>query len=109
MSATGSTPDTVAAACADAFALDGSLQIQDVEAARERLRRVFDGTGAVRIDVGGLLAVDSAGVQLLVALRLDAARRGRRLFFSGNSPRLDQALDLLGLRAAVYGTDQHGA
>ncbi len=109
MSETNTAAERAACACADALTVGGSLQIQDVEAMRERLRRLFDGTGPVCVDVGGLVTVDTAGVQLLVALRLDADRRGRELFFRGDSPRLDHALDLLGLRTTLYGTVRHGA
>lgn len=109
MSEKNPAADGAVSACTNALTVGGSLQIQDVEAMRERLRRLFDGLGPLCIDVGDLLAVDTAGVQLLVALRLDAARRGRELYFRGESPRLDQALDLLGLRGAVYGAERHGA
>lgn len=108
MSETTPAAGGAASSCSNALTVGGSLQIQDVEAMRERLRRLFDGFGPLCVDVGDLLAVDTAGVQLLVALRLDASRRGRELYFRGVSPRLDQALDLLGLRGTVYGVERHG-
>jgi anti-anti-sigma regulatory factor len=83
---------------------EGSLQIQDVERARERLLGALAGDGAIVVDVGALLTVDTAGLQLLVAFRRDATRRGRTVEYTGLSAGLLQTLDLLGLRDAACGT-----
>jgi anti-anti-sigma factor len=83
--------------------LDASLRIGDVEARREVLQRLLDGREPVRIDISALQWVDSAGVQLLLAMRQEADRRGIALDYSGESPELFNALKLLGLADAVLG------
>ena len=81
--------------------LEASLQIQNVERELVRLRQVFELNGAAAIDVSGLTAIDTAGVQLLLAIAREGARRHIRIHFRGDSPALTQALKLLGLEAAL--------
>jgi len=87
----------------EAVMLEGSLQIQDVDAARERFTRLLDDNVPRAIDLAGLKAVDTAGIQLLLAVKIEAARRGAPIEYRGRSPLLDQALELLGLREAIFG------
>jgi anti-anti-sigma regulatory factor len=84
-----------------ALPLEASLQIQNVERELVRLRQVFELNGAAAIDVSGLTAIDTAGVQLLLAIAREGARRHIRIHFRGDSPALTQALKLLGLEAAL--------
>jgi len=86
-----------------ALRLEPSLRIGDVAARREVLLRHLDGRAAVRIDVGGLQSVDTAGVQLLLALRLEADRRGIEIEYRGDSPALSHGLQLLGLKSGALG------
>jgi anti-anti-sigma regulatory factor len=83
--------------------LEPSLRIGEVEARRELLLRQLDGREPVRIDVGALQSVDTAGVQLLLAFRQEADRRGIRVDYCGESPELVNALQVLGLTDAVFG------
>ncbi len=97
-----STDDSSAVA---ALPLEASLQIQNVERELVRLKQVFELNGAGVIDVSGLTAVDTAGVQLLLAIAREAGRRSVRIEFRGDSPALTQALKLLGLEGALMHCD----
>jgi anti-anti-sigma regulatory factor len=83
--------------------LDPSLRIEEVESRRDLLLERLRGPGPVMIDVSGLESVDTAGVQLLLACRREAARRGVQLEYCGESPALTDALQRLGLVEAVLG------
>jgi anti-anti-sigma regulatory factor len=83
--------------------LEPSLRIGEVEARRDLLLRQLEGGEPVRIDVSALQSVDTAGVQLLLAFRQEADRRGIQIDYCGESPDLINALNLLGLTDAVLG------
>jgi len=83
--------------------LEPSLRIGEVEARLELLQRLLDGSAPVRIDISALKSVDSAGVQLLLAVRQEADRRGIPLEYCGESGELFNALTLLGLADTVLG------
>lgn len=87
--------------------LEGSLLIQDVEAGRERLLGAFSSEGPITIDLSGLVTVDSAGIQLLLAARHEAGNLGRTLEFTGATSRFDDAVGLLGLCEALFGALRH--
>jgi anti-anti-sigma regulatory factor len=77
--------------------LGPSLQIKDVEQAREVLMAALSAGARVAVDVGPIDAVDTAGVQLLLALPLEARKRGVAAEFQGESTALESALVALGL------------
>jgi anti-sigma B factor antagonist len=82
--------------------LEASLQIQDIERELQRLRQIFDAHGPTAIDVSGVATIDTAGVQLLLAIKREGDRRGLPIVFRGESPALAQALKVLGLDAAIF-------
>lgn len=82
--------------------LEASLQVQDIEREWQRLKQVFEAHGPTAIDVGALVTVDTAGVQLLLAVKREGERRGTPVEFRGQSPALEQALKVLGLDAALF-------
>lgn len=84
--------------------LDGGLQIKDVEEAHRRLIAAFDRGGAMAIDISRVGVVDTAGVQLLLSLAGEAARRSVALEMQGESPALTKALAALGLGGACRTT-----
>jgi anti-anti-sigma regulatory factor len=96
-------PATPAAPAAPALRLDSSLQIKDVEAARQLLTHCLEGDSPIRIDVSRITAVDTAGVQLLLAFRRAVSHAGMSVEYCGESPPLLHALTLLGLTEAVLG------
>ncbi len=79
------------------FVMNPSLEIRDVDEARTRLLAYLDGSVKFRVDVTPIVAVDSAGVQLLIALRREAHSRNVQLEFTGYSAALRQILTNLGL------------
>ncbi len=90
-----------AAAEPQVWRLAASLQIQDVDAQFKILAQLLHERRPIVIDVSSLATVDTAGVQLLLAVRHEAARRGVQFGYRGESAALNQALGTLGLRDAV--------
>ena len=65
--------------------LTGELTIQHAASQCQRLREWLDG-GVLAIDLSGVDACDSSGVQILVAARRSAASRGQSLELLRASP-----------------------
>jgi ABC-type transporter Mla MlaB component len=89
------------------FHLDPGLEIKDVEDVHKRLMARLARGAAVTVDVSRVGAVDTAGVQLLVALQGEAVKRGVSVEFCGNSTALTHALTVLGLGAVVRIASAH--
>jgi ABC-type transporter Mla MlaB component len=85
----------------DTVILDASLQIKDVEQAHRRLLAALGGASSVSVDVSPIDVIDTAGLQLLLALQRGAASGGVPVEFHGESAALSQALSILGLRDAL--------
>jgi ABC-type transporter Mla MlaB component len=83
------------------FHLEPSLEIKDVEDVHKRLMARLARGAAVTVDVSRVGAVDTAGVQLLVAFQGEAVKRGVPVEFCGLSTALTHALTVLGLGATV--------
>ncbi len=85
----------------DQLTLAGRLEIKDVERVQALLIEALAAPragGVLAVDVSGLGAIDTAGAQLLLAARREAARCGVRLDFQGETRELRATLELLGLR-----------
>jgi anti-anti-sigma regulatory factor len=80
--------------------LGHSLEIKDVEAAHRQLLEALERGPSVTVDMSRLGATDTAGVQLLLAFKNEAGKRGVAVDFLGEPPALAQALAVLGLRDA---------
>jgi ABC-type transporter Mla MlaB component len=93
-----STPDTRAEAT---LQLDANLEIKDVEDAHRRLLAAFAGVSAVRVDVSRIAAIDTAGIQLLLAVQGECVNRGAAIEFCGESPAVNHALSVLGIPDAL--------
>jgi anti-anti-sigma regulatory factor len=78
--------------------LPATLQVQQVTQELQRLTGAFDNRRPVTLDAAALTAVDTAGVQLLMALTREGARQGIPVRIQGESPALRAALRLLGVR-----------
>jgi anti-sigma B factor antagonist len=87
--------------------LGASLEIRDVDEIRGRLLDALNGASGLEVDVGAVATTDTAGVQLLLALRAEAAHRGISLAFTGSSAALSRALSVLGLESVIAGTPNH--
>src|SRR5882757_7832552 len=100
--AAGAAPPLDAATGSDAKVyLESSLEIKDVEDAHPQLMALLARTSAVAVDVSRVGAVDTAGVQLLLAFQSEAVNRGVSVAFCGESPALKHALTALGLSDAL--------
>ena len=53
--------------------------------------------GPYEIDGGSVEQVDTAGVQLIVAFALDCLEKGVAYNWTGRSPALEEAIELLGV------------
>jgi ABC-type transporter Mla MlaB component len=92
-----SMPDVVRAG----IALGARLEIRDVEEVHRALLDSLNREGSLTIDVSKLTAIDTAGVQLLLAVRCEGVRRGLAVELCGVSGVLDRASSLLGVCAAL--------
>lgn len=89
--------------------LSGELTIYDATAFRDRLLALLSSTEHLSIDAQAISEVDLAGVQVLVALRNEAAQRGATFTLARAAPSLTQALKLLGLTATFHLPVESGA
>jgi anti-sigma B factor antagonist len=80
-----------------------TLEIRDVDADHRMLTQALEAGTPLRIDLGGISAVDAAGVQLLLALKQEGMRRGIPIEFRGDSAAVKHALALLGLASELSG------
>jgi anti-anti-sigma regulatory factor len=77
--------------------LEPGLEIKDVEKVHQVLARTLARGRGVTVDVGRVVAIDTAGVQLLLAFQSEAVKRGVPAEFCGDSAALARALTVLGL------------
>jgi anti-anti-sigma regulatory factor len=102
----GEHPDAGVSAIAEAAArsecsLEPSLQIKDVEEAHRQLMEMLAGDGVLTVNISRVSAVDTAGIQLLLAFQTEVVKRGVSLEFRGESAAITHALTALGLRDAM--------
>ena len=93
-----STPDISVAAT---LQLDANLEIKDVEDVHRRVLAAFAGVSTVRVDVSRIAAIDTAGIQLLLALQGEGVNQGAAIEFCGKSPAVSHALSVLGIPDAL--------
>ena len=80
------------------LALGPELTVVQAGACREALvDALCAGTGDLALDLSGVTDIDSAGVQLLLALRHSVGARGGRLLLGTPSAEVCAALAVLGL------------
>ena len=80
--------------------LPASLAVRDVAEVAQRLRAAIAG-GALVVDASAVAAVDTAGLQLLLAAERSARERGISTRWLGTSEVLKRAAAALGLGHAV--------
>jgi anti-sigma B factor antagonist len=79
------------------IAVEGELSIFKVADLRQRLlEAISDGT-EVDVDLSHVSEIDSAGIQLLVAAKREAATRSKLLHFTGYSPAVSDIIELCNL------------
>lgn len=77
--------------------LAGELTIFTAQAGKEQLSAALAPGEAVEVDLSALTEIDSAGLQLLVAAKREAAVRNQTLYFTGHSAAVVDLLDLCDL------------
>jgi anti-anti-sigma factor len=80
--------------------LSGELTIYDAAALKTALLALPAAEGDWSLDLAGVTDVDSAGIQLLLALRRTLAARGAALRVSARSAAMNAALSLYGMADA---------
>jgi len=81
--------------------LEASVDVSMAAELRGTLDMALGGEGPLTVDAGAVERVDTAGVQLLLALRQESARRGRPLQWRAASPALRETAARLGLANAL--------
>ena len=77
-----------------AVTLAGELDIYGVAEANEVLRRALSEAQRVEVDLRDIEAIDGAGLQMLMAAKLEAVRLGRELTLSRHSEAVIEAIEL---------------
>lgn len=83
------------------IALDDRLNIENVGELKASLAQLLDSHDLLRIDTSNVTLIDTATLQLLVALNKEAVASGKHLIIDKPSSHFLQAVDLLGLRPAL--------
>jgi anti-anti-sigma factor len=77
--------------------IKGELSIFTAADLRLRLLSALDVGSELEVDLSAVSEMDSAGMQLLVATKKDAAARNKPLRFTGHSPAVVDLLELCDL------------
>ena len=100
--ATTSHTSAAATVAADTvLQLGAGLEIKDVESVHKQLTSMLERGPSVTLDISHIAAMDTAGVQLLLAFQSEAAKRGVAIDYSGRSNAFTHALTTVGLGDAV--------
>jgi len=86
------------------LSLRGALTIYTVSQARQEIPARLAECKAQVLDLSGIDELDTAGVQLLLWLKHEAASRGTELTLAHHSPPVVEVLDLLRLTATFGDT-----
>jgi anti-anti-sigma regulatory factor len=81
--------------------LGAGLEIKDVESVHKQLTSMLGRGPSITLDISHVAAMDTAGVQLLLAFQSEAAKRGVAIDYSGRSNAFTHALTAVGLGDAV--------
>ena len=79
------------------FSIEGDLTIYRVAELREIIFPKIDQANELEIDLSQVSEIDSAGLQLLIAAKLEAMIRDKHLHFVGHSKPVLEAFDLCDL------------
>lgn len=83
------------------IAVAGDFTIGNAEAIRGQFLDAIESAADIEVDLGQVAEIDSAGVQIMIAAKREAAKRGRSLRFAGHSAAVLDTLDLLDLSARL--------
>lgn len=82
--------------------LDGEMTIYTAASMKERLLSPVLQHDETEFDLAAVSEVDSAGLQLMIAAKTEAARHGRTLRFVAHSPAIVEMLELTNM-ASFFG------
>jgi len=77
--------------------LDAKLNIQNIVKLHEKLKKVLAANDSIEINASDVASIDTATLQLLVALKKDAVKLQKSVIFNSPSPRFIESAKLLGL------------
>lgn len=80
--------------------INDDMTIYQAEAQKEQLLAALAAADALELDLGGVATMDTAGLQLLILLKREAAQQGKRLTIGGHSAAVRHILDFCNLVAA---------
>jgi anti-anti-sigma factor len=79
------------------FAIEGEMTIYRAAELKETIKPHIDQASVIEIDLSKVNEIDSAGLQLLIAAKLEALIRDKQLHFVGHSKPVLELLDLCDL------------
>lgn len=79
------------------FAIEGELTIYRVSGIHENISKVLASGNAIEIDLSHVTEIDGAGLQLLLAAKLESFARDAQLTLVGHSNAVREMLDLCDL------------
>ena len=82
--------------------IGGAMTIYGAATAKDTLLDALDGAADMEIDLSEVVEMDTAGAQLLVLLKREAASAGKRMVLSGHSSAVLEVFDCYRL-AAFFG------
>lgn len=82
--------------------LDGDLDLYHAETAREALLKQLSGSAALELDLSGVEACDTAGIQLLLAARRSAVAAGKPFVIHATAPALATCGERLGVPSELW-------
>jgi anti-sigma B factor antagonist len=77
--------------------VEGEMTIFAAQALKEQLLAALEEGPEIEVDLSRVSEMDSAGLQLMVAAKREAAARDKTLRFTGHSPAVVDTLDLCDL------------
>jgi anti-anti-sigma factor len=77
--------------------LDATLTIQHVVKLHEKLKQSYAANNAIEINAAQVSSIDTASLQLLVALKKNAVKQQKAIIFAAPSRRFIESAELLGL------------
>lgn len=83
------------------LAFEGEMTIYSARRDRDRMLEALGPASALTLDLAGVTEIDTAGVQLLLALKAECARRDLPVAIEGHPAAVVAALDAYNLWAAL--------
>jgi anti-anti-sigma factor len=84
------------------LAIEGELSIYTAGEWKKRLDDLIDQGGSLELDLGAVQELDTAGLQLLIMAKKEAAARNQQLLLSNHSQAVLEVFELCGV-AAFFG------